>query len=327
MKLLIKITGILTGSLIIFVIALSSNSQWFDKFILHMPNPYRYGDLFLFSDMPGYKIRVDTNKIRPPVRVTNNHIALTVIGDSHMLHFDSLSFNAGEYHFIHWNDIPAPIPPPDSQKTNILVIETTERYCRERLIKDKLIYPGAKKRVTAEEAQIKLSAEDNLQFVLTNMDWAIPFKELKTFISLKLFDKFDSRVAKPDGSGRLFLEETIHSEKSSSCYNPVSDSEIIELVDTLNIIYENVKGMGFDRVYLSIIPNSASIYHHSDLPYNNIIERIQGHPNLKMPYIDAYQTFKNQSNSVFYCNDSHCNNLGRTLWLAKVNSALSIPKR
>lgn len=325
MKVLIKILSFLLGCFIIFIIVMSSNSQWFTKLCSYLPS-YPYGDLYLFSSMPGYQIPLNKYNISTD-DTTKTNVALTILGDSYMRTYDSSSFCAKQFQFVHWDNAPDTIPELDKSKINILIIETTERYCRFRF---KILNPiviGEKQIKKEDVAEIKLSIEDNLQALITNKDFVMPLKELKSYMYLKCFDRFDVRVAKPDESGRLYLDETVNPELSSSCYYSVGEFEVNELVGNINILQNEARKMGFDRIYFSIIPNSASIYKLSELPYNNIIEKIQNNPKLKVPFIDAYHILKKQSNPVFYCNDSHWNSFGQRIWLTYTNELLKVAKK
>lgn len=322
MKLIIKIFSFLFGCYIIYIIVIASHSKWFESFCNNMPSPYRNGDLYLFSNMPGYRMPLNRKMVRTPVKFHENNISLTIVGDSYMRDFDSASFFPYDYRFIHWNNVPDTIQPLDNTKTNILIIETAERYCRWRLSKENIIFIGEKKQLKTEKNEIKLNAEDNLQYIVTSQDWVLPFKELKTYIYLNCFDKFDERVAKPDGKGRLYLEETINSEKNTSSYNYVSEIEIDSIVNKINIMSNNAQKIGYKKVYISIIPNASSLYLPINLPYNHLIERIQNNKNLKVPFIDAYGILKKQKVPVFYNNDSHWNMDGQIVWLANTMSII-----
>ncbi len=326
MKILIKILSFLIGCFIIFIIAISSNSKWFEIFTKYTPNPYRNGDLFLYSNMPGYKTNLNRSIIKTYNKLQNNNISLTIIGDSYMRDFNSTSFCVNAYNFIHWDNIPHSITRLDNKKTNILIIETTERYCRWRLKNSNPLYINENSNKVIDSIKIKLSAEDNIQYIVTNLDFLLPFKELKAYIYLNIFDKFDERVTKPNEKGRLYLKETIDPENNSSCYNKISENEIDEIVNYINTTYKNAKKIGFNKVYFSIIPNAASLYNQSELPYNHIIERIQRNPNLKVSYINAYKILRKQTKSVFYYNDSHWNRFGQILWLTHINELLKTVK-
>ena len=324
MKTILKIISFLTGCCFVLLLAVGSYSKWFSVFMNDVPSPYRYGDLYLSSGMPGYRIKLDQSKLTSSIIDQNKNSTLTIIGDSYLDNLDPSFFYTADYHFIHWDRLPDTIPALDSTKKNILIIESTERYIRWRVKQNNLLAIGEKAKPNAQEvsgASIELQAEDNLQYMLTHLDWELPFKELKTSIYLNYFDKFSPLVAKPDGSGRLYLNETVDPENNASSYNPVKDDEIKSIVENINRISADLSALGFD-VYISIIPNAASIYKNWDHPYNHLIERIEQHPDVKFKYIDIFQSLKDEKNSVFYTNDSHWNNFGKMMWLVKTNKLL-----
>src|ERR1700746_1180979 len=130
MERIVKITSFITGCFFIFLLITGSYSNWFDAFEKYVPSPFRYGDLYLASNIPGYRINVSPIKLESPIHVKNKNISLTIIGDSYLSDLDSTFFSAGEYHFIHWNDVPAVISKPDRNKKNIVIMELAERFTR-----------------------------------------------------------------------------------------------------------------------------------------------------------------------------------------------------
>ncbi len=77
--------------------------------------------------------------------------------------------------------------------------------------------------------------------------------------------------------------------------------------------------MGFNEVYLSIIPNKVSILAPNLGDYNYVLERIQQHPDLKAKYLDIYSIFKKQSQKVYSKSDTHWNCNGSSIWQGVVN--------
>jgi hypothetical protein len=305
----------------VFLLAIGSSPALMEKFEAHFPTP-TYGDLYMLSNMPGYRIKND-KKVKPIITHNDSEATLTIIGDSYTQHFDSSYFNVNDYRFIHWNNIPATVPAIDKNKKNILIIESAERFIRWRFTKNKLVSIRSKNSVpNAESEPINLLAENNLQYLFTNYNWELSFKELKTAINLNAFDKFSPMVQKPDGSGRLYLSETIQPDNNASSFIKIPDAEIKDLVTNLNTVSNELKKIGFDEVYISIIPNAATIYKSSDLPYNQLIERIQTNPTVQFKFIELLQPFKKEQHSVFLCNDSHWNELGKMIWLIQVNTII-----
>lgn len=326
MKAVFKIIAFLAGCILILLLAIGSNAGWMSKFESCFPNPYRYGDLYMLSNMPGYRIK--TNKIvKPVIQYKNSGTALTIIGDSYTQRFDSSFFSSDRYHFIHWNSVPDTIE-IDTARKNILIIESAERYIRWRFIKNPLLTIGTKGASQGPEpGKLKLLAEENLQFMLTNYDWEMRFKEIKTSISLNMFNRFSKSVAKPDGSGRLYLSETVDADNNASSFIKIPDEEIKSLVENLNSVTHHLNTIGFDEVYVSIIPNASTIYKTDTLPYNQFIPRIQNDSNVHFKFIELLKPFQQEHHAVFLCNDSHWNELGKMIWLLQVNAIIDRSSR
>lgn len=311
----------LTGLCIIFVLAIGSYSKWFNEAVPAIPSPYRYGDLYLFSNNGNFRINTHSDIKLKKVKAQAN-LRLTLIGDSYIYETEKENFVSDSFDRLDWGKIPDTIANLTPNHKNILIIETTERYARWRLMMWDLVHFGKRTETTTVD-EIKLSAEDNLQYLITNFDIFLPFKELKSSIYYNMFDRYDERVAKPNNSGRLYLNETIDEHLNSSSYAEIKDQEINELIRNINLVHERFIKMGYTQVYLSIIPNAASIYNYEGKKYNHLIERIQQHPNLKMPVIDAYKTLSKADVNIFHYSDSHWNVIGQQLWIDELNNALS----
>lgn len=320
MKALIKIVFFCIGCLVIWVMAIASHSEWFGKYSNLFPNIYRYGDLYLQTNMPGFRIK--DRKVKPVIHRNEQHTTLTIVGDSYTQHFDSSYFSSGIFHFIHYNSIPDTIAPLDTHQRNIIIIECTERHARMRFANSSFFVTGQKIPVK-RAAEVELLTENHLQPLLTHYDWQLPFKELKTAIYLNVFDRFSEMVAKPGKEGRLYLKVTLEPNEMGSSFQPIDDMEIKRLVENMNKINDSLHRMGFDEVYFTIVPNPASIYkEQNDPPYNHLIERLQNDSSARFKTIDIYESFKKETTSVYKCNDTHWNELGKMIWLIKVNDMI-----
>lgn len=320
MKTAIKIILFCLGCSTIWIMVIASHSEWFGKYSSLFPNMYRYGDLYLQTNMPGFRIK--DHHVKPVLLNKKVNTTLTIVGDSYTQHFDSSFFSSGSYRFIHFNSIPDTIQRPDRSKRNILIMECTERHARRRFGDRKFLVAG-KKSVVKRAPEITLLTETHLQSLLTHYDWQLPFKELKTHIYLHWFDRFSSLVSKPD-DGRLYLKETIDPEKQESSFNPISDAEIKMMVKNANAITQDLHELGFQEVYITIIPSPASIYKKENITsYNHLIERMQNDPSANFNSIDVYQDFLRETTSVYKCNDTHWNELGKMIWLIKVNRIIN----
>ena len=119
----------------------------------------------------------------------------------------------------------------------------------------------------------------------------------------------------------MFLKETVSYTDSGSSYFPVQQGQVPHLVDNLNTIYDHYKAAGFSEVYLSVIPNTASLMQPDG--YNNLIPLIQNDPRLEMKVIDVYDTFKQSPELLFYYGDSHWNKQGKQKWMDMVFKILT----
>ena len=118
----------------------------------------------------------------------------------------------------------------------------------------------------------------------------------------------------------LFLRETVSLTDAGSSYVEVTDAEVRKLVSNFNTIYQHYKDNGFDEVYLSVIPNSATIMQPQG--YNQLIPRLQRDPGLHMKIIDAYTRFSQSPDVLYQPGDTHWNLAGKQLWIDLVNETL-----
>ncbi|MGZ3872636.1 MAG: hypothetical protein ACXVJD_06945 [Mucilaginibacter sp.] len=95
----------------------------------------------------------------------------------------------------------------------------------------------------------------------------------------------------------------------------------------MNIAYEHYRQLGFDDVYLSIIPNPTTILYprYHDLNYNNLIPRIENDPALKLKIFDIYELFKKspEKDKLYQHSDTHWTRFGSMVWLNEFNRQMS----
>ena len=232
----------------------------------------------------------------------------------------------------------------DTTKRNILIIEISERYLRpyfgDLKIFNELVDTGETPKAIGyfrvkQQKHVRLASvsEDigidcffnkfinqNLQCNLFNYQFIMPMFGSKAAINYYLFDRASGDVVISRDRNFLFLKETVSLTDEGSSYIPVSDEVVNHLVDNFNSIYSHYKAAGFREVYLSVIPNSATI--NQPEGDNNLIPRLQSHPAFTMQVIDAYATFKKSTDVLYFTGDTHWNNKGRQLWLDLVNEKL-----
>jgi hypothetical protein len=298
-----------------------------DKWI---PSPYTYGDLYMFSNLRKFK-NGDVLKGCPVMdnsRTKMNDVNVFVIGDSYMYCIPQKSFNENNYNFIHWDEPAYKTPFLDSQKKNILFIESSERYFRQRLqtpannmliVQKGYVLPEEK---NSAPSLFNLKAEDDLTYLLTYNNIACYLKETKAWINLHVFNHIDKSVSLSKDRQHIFLSETTDSTFNTSSFNPLHEAEFNNIIQNLNSTYHHFLSIGFSGVYLTIIPNEVSIVTPQEGNYNHLIERIEKSPALEMPVIDLYYPFKKAPDQFYFNSDTHWNCEGSNVWMQKVDSVL-----
>lgn len=298
----------------------------------YISDDYRYGDLYRLSNLSAFRVPVE--KCPTPVASASTNTNLYLIGDSftekerlEKNHFKGLaSFH--RYFIADTTYINL-----DSTKKNILIIETVERHARERFanvysnlrIGENLGKISLQNKENSVKKAISISIPYSTQRhegILFSSDFFLTIKELKAWFNWKVLGRIDEKVRlSKDGKHILYYLDA-QPRGINSCFDKVEDTEINKIVDNLNQTYEYYKKMGFDEVYLTIAPNKTSIL-ASDLgKYNHLIERIQQHPKLQMPYFDVYTPFKNSKKMLYDIGDTHWNCEGKQIWLDMVNAQL-----
>ena len=123
----------------------------------------------------------------------------------------------------------------------------------------------------------------------------------------------------------MFLHlDTDTTLKVVSSFSGLTDREVNTLVDSVNAVAKQYRQLGFDEVYLSIIPNKATILETNRTDYNHLIERIQRNPNLVVPTINVYDSYKHSTLSPYLKSDTHWNCEGRAMWLEQVRKKIRI---
>ena len=311
----------------------------------------RYGDLYNMTFLPEFRNEDPLlHNIRPDTTSTiKRDINLYALGNSYLLTFvkSQLIFDGvkkfwgGKYYLLE-------SPVLDTTQKNILLIQMTERsvgiFADTETIASRfapvtpkspvdtlpvftrsnpIVYQSFKNKIFNPQIQKKV------EFNLFDYRIFTPLKELKATLNYKFFNRISPDVAISPDKKNLFLAATVDSvnkftsltDKYSS-FNKIDDKEIDTLVLSFNKLYIDFKARGFDEVYLSIIPNPATVISPLMGTYNNLIPRIQYHSALKMPYVDVYKKFKTVKEPIYQQADTHWNNRGFKLWVDEFNKVL-----
>ena len=305
-------------------------SKWlFEKNITK--DDYRYGDLYRLSSLAQFRVPVD-KCVSSKIEKTPN-TSLILLGDSFTEkgRIDSSNFKAENFQwfFVAENNFTK----LDSTKKNVLIIETVERHFRERFTKpyknlqlsdNQVIKSEIPKKAYLQEAlayEVPYNTERH-ETLLFSSDFFLTFKEWKAWLNWKLFGRIDEKVVLSNDGKHILYYLDAQPSGITSCFDKIPDEEINILVQNINETYNYYKNFGFDEVYLSIIPNKTSILAPDLGKYNHLIEHIQQHSALKMPYLDIYIPIKSSKTLLYDIGDTHWNCQGKQIWIDEVNQKL-----
>ncbi len=303
-----------------------SMSSWADDFV---PDEYRYGDLYRLSNLPQFKERlVQCQPLHSSIVNRKSEIAnLYLVGDSftEKERIDSSFFSVNYYQNVHWNDL-ATIR-LDTTRKNILILETVERHFREHFASTiqnystKIITRPTETKTWLDKLGNGLKkTDDRIQKIGLSSDFFLWFKEKKAQLNYRFFGRTSDNVTVRNN--QVFYSLDTDSTRINSCFNYLPDNELDKLVAEANRTRSYYKGMGFDEVYLSIIPNKTSILAPEMGRYNRLIERVEQHPNLQVPILSIWKEFNANKKNVYLHSDTHWTCEGQAIWLDKVNKLL-----
>ena len=317
----------------------------------------QYGDLYYFSFLSYFRRNhhIDYKSLEPPKCNSNGVINLYTVCDSYLWsYFDIKSYcNLNKLVVLKTNNEETLTTTLDTSKSNVLLIELAERnigiLLNDTVYSNHIINPSlstsggviAEQTAPTHNLHRFLDTIERYKAILfndkvnTNLEsniWDLflfsPIKEFKADMNYKIFNSFSSDIMISDNGKQLFYRPTIDTTKkfyTISSFRHVSDKNIDDIVARLNNIYTMGKKMGFKKVYLSLIPNPVSILDpdYSGFTYNQLIQRIQSSPKLKMPFIDVFPIFNKMKGKVYQASDSHWSFYGANLWLEKFNAELN----
>ncbi|GAB3746246.1 hypothetical protein [Spirosoma pomorum] len=294
---------------------------------------YKFGDLYRMSALSQFK---EEAVPRPASHLASDTSSthLYIIGDSFTepQRLSKDDFPVSHYQRVAWEHTQRAQLNPT--KRNVLLLETVERHFREHFARpvrelvvqtDTTVMPPPKVTLYRQLGQEfhRIDVEERLESTLFSGSWAFWFKELKARLTLDWFNRTTGNVSLSTDKKHVFTNlDTDTSKKLNSSFAPLSDQEVSALVDSVNATAARYKRLGFDDVYLSIIPNKATILEPDLAAYNHLIERVQQHPKLQLPVVDVYNSFKNAPQSPYAQGDTHWTCAGRAMWLDQVQALL-----
>ncbi len=301
-----------------------------------IPDDYRYGDLYRFSNLEEFK---DPKSECPPYAVTKSNaskkLALYIIGDSFTEpeRVDSSDFAVDKYQYSHWGTLLH--LKLDTSYTNIVLLESVERTVREHFAAPiSSVIPATSTFVTLPEENHLMSqldnlfasgpTEDRLTTLLFQFDPILKLKEWKSWLNYRFFFRTDPKVTvSADGSTIAYHVDTDTTLITSSFVH-ITNADVDSLVGVLESNQRYLKMLGFDQVWYSIIPNKASVLMPEYGTYNRLIERIGQHPARSVSSITVLDEFKNMNQNPYLKGDTHWSCAGQAVWLDKVNQKLSM---
>ncbi len=304
---------------------------------------YTFGDLYGFSYLKDYRIKIEK---KPPVISQcqkPGNINLYMICDSYLWSFvktDSIFCGVDKLKYARWKYDEQIDEKLDTSKKNILIIEVSERLSRKLLIDtvemytSMRVYKGSpstsypKKLETLwEKIQRYLfnkRINENIEFNIFDYSFLTPIREFRAELNYKIFERPNKDVSVSKDKKYLFYSATTDSSKSTSSFNFLSDDEISNIVYCVNNAYRHFKVIGFDEIYLSIIPNPVTILEPTYGKYNNLINRIQERRDLLPPLINVYPLIDSSSSENYYKSDTHWNYDGFQIWVDETNRILKM---
>ena len=304
------------------------------------------GDLVSMSYLDAVKMFNQPNPrtgFKTPLYNGVRNTDLYLDGDSFSWHLKDSNF-AGLSSFHYFERIHGCRYHLDTTKRNVLLIEISERYLQSYFsglqMFDEVLDTSRKERRVSysnitEQSRIRYASfvpsfdehdffnkyiNQNLQFNLFNYEFMMPIFEYKAALNYYVFNRASGDVVISNDRKFLFFKETVSKTDVGSSYYPVTQEERARIVEMLNNVYDHYKAAGFSEVYVSIIPNSATIMQPDG--YNDLIPSVQKDPQLRMKVIDIYTPFKSSTEVYYLSGDTHWNFKGKQLWLDVVNERL-----
>lgn len=306
---------------------------------------YRFGDLYRLSNLPQFKEEQEPclSQTQPDslnrTAQGQNPVDFYLIGDSFSEpeRIGPRDFPTGYFLRTKWeNQNRVQL---DTTKRNVLLIETVERHFRDHFsqpVMSLVVVPdtnqkpavpaltvGQRIRAVVDLIQPSEAVEERLETLLFGHPWALWWKERKAAFNLAVFDRVNPKVGLSRDREHVFVGlDTDVTTGKTSAFTPLPDRELNQYIDSLNAVHDRYRALGFDAVYLSIIPNKVTLLSPDLGSYNHLIERVQQHPRLRMPVVDVYSIYQKASEPIYAIGDSHWNCTGRAIWVKAVNKQL-----
>jgi len=325
--------------LLVYVLSLNRQfMEWwadFRTYQLHAPYAKaRYGDLYSNCFLPGY---LDTAFM--PLKNYKNDAQKT---DLYLIHDSYLADKVRKENFqgirrlamsdLRQGEIHVSLDPVQK---NVMLIEFSERAAEWRLTDTSLLF--SKIKLQRPDPFVSGDSDDtpvlnylfnpninqNLEFALYDYEYFIPIKNLKAQINYSLFKRLPHDVSISTDEQYLLLSETVNPVSYASSFFARSPDYHNYVLYCADRIVSHFKGLGFDEVYFSVVPNPVSIVDEKRMSYNHKVELLEEHPLQGAAYISVYKLFKESKRRVYRTDDSHWNGRGIQIWVDEVNKRIA----
>lgn len=293
---------------------------------------WEYGDLYGISFLPEYRIKlVPFKNYDNRANKTPTNKVLYIIGDSFTA--DKIFNNAfSGFDKVIFLDRRFPFGPikPDTSKKNYLIMEFSElnisgyRSKKSFEILNNAAQPAVVKPVSLLDRLGNIlfnkDINKNLEQILFDAKIFTPAKELKATFNYHVLGRLPKEVAVSTDHKRLLLNSTVDTSSSKSIFRSLTDAEIDSISVSLKADQQRYLSLGFKKVFLSLIPDAASIYDAHRFTYNRLLPRIESKTTI--PLISVYNTFKQDKRNLYSLSDAHWNDVGYGIWVNRVNEVL-----
>lgn len=287
---------------------------------------YRYGDLYRMANLPQFRV-LKEKCIYSPVK--KEKLQLIIAGDSFTEEgrIDQEMLAADQFDRIRVDE--KTFVKLENQLPQVLVIETVERHARERfsskwrgIILEEPMTASADKVWYKKLLELRMPYNAELhESELFGFDFSMTIREWKALLNYKLFNRVDPGVALNKSEEHL-LYGIPTKPGINSAFDPITDEEIDSLVFFINEAVDYYQKAGIEHVVLNIIPNKTSILGADLGNYNQLVQRIYQHPDLKAETFNIYPAFKEMHAGAYEIGDTHWSCTGQQLWIDRLNQLL-----
>lgn len=303
----------------------------------------KQGDLYGLSYLSKYRIEgAGSYAVADKQPVEKKDGKIYIMGDSYLakMFLDDTSSNLykTEPAVFFWFGLKTKKAPPihlQKDKKNILLIEMSERFIRDRFTSPAMVKSitecfspngeGKNKKTSPLKWRIvPETIEQNIGTLLFGYQLFRPVKEAKANFVYNTFNRCDPQVFVSEKRKRLYLSNTIDTLETTSSFKYIPEKEIELIVKNINAVSAHYHAIGFDEVVFTFIPNAATVCNPVSYSYNQLIPRIQSSENLKADFINVYDTFRAAPEpcNLYWKGDTHWNVNGYAVWEGLMNEYL-----